>query len=163
MRVIAIDPGNKESAYCIMCAETFEPLDFGKVENHMLRHYIRDLWQFDEIDCVAIENLQSYGNLIGRDVLDTAQWIGRLYECFTRKTIRDLQLIYRMAVKVHICQDSRAKDTNVRRALIDRFALHDLKNGKGTKKNRDWFYGFKADCWAAYALGVTYIETILER
>ena len=161
MRVFAIDPGNVQSAYCVIDAETLRPLDFAKLPNEDLRDYIKD-FLFREDDRAAVEMLQSYGNLIGRDVLETAVWIGRFSERLDRKLLHPAEMVFRMEEKVHICHDSKAKDANVRRALIDRFAQHDLKNGKGTKKKQDWFYGFSADIWAAYAVGLTYIETKLE-
>ena len=161
MKVLAIDPGNRKSAYCIISADTLRPLDFDILPNDQLRNYIRNL-KFAEEDIAVVENLQSYGNLIGRDVLDTAVWIGRFYECLVRKTAAEPYFIFRMEEKMHICKDSRAGDSNIRRALIDRFCDHDFRGGKGTIKNPDWFFGFKADIWAAYAVGLTLIETKLE-
>ena len=52
----------------------------------------------------------------------------------------------------------KAKDSNIRQALIDRFANFDFKNGKGTAKNKDVFYGVTKDVWSAIAIGVTYYE-----
>ena len=162
MKVFAIDPGNVYSAYCVVDAETLRPLDFAKVPNEELREYIKD-FQFDENDRAAVEMLQSYGNLIGKDVLDTAVWVGRFAERLDRKLLHPAAMVYRMEEKMHICSDPKAGDKNIRRALIDRFCSHDFKNGKGTKRNPDWFYGFAADVWAAYAVALTFIETKLEK
>lgn len=160
MRVFAIDPGNTQSAYCVVDAATFRPLEFAKIPNEELRERIKD-FRFDEGDRGAVEMLQSYGNLIGRDVLETAVWIGRFSERLDRKLMHPAEMVFRMEEKMHITGDPKAGDANIRRALIDRFCSHDFRSGKGTKKEPDFFYGFAADIWAAYAVALTYIETRL--
>lgn len=155
MTILAIDPGDKESAYCFVDSETLEPGFFGKVPNEELLAYINTF----TYDCIVIERISSYGMAVGRNVFETCEWVGR----FTQAALpAKAEYIYRKEEKLHICQDSKAKDANIRRALIDRFARHDLQNGKGTKAQPDFFYGFRADVWAAYAVGLTYLETKLK-
>ena len=151
MKVLAIDPGNRQSAWCMIDGETLKPLSFGKEENQVVLDAVQHL----SYDRIVIERVASYGMAVGRDVFETCEWVGR----FTQAARVPPDYVYRQEEKLHICGDSRAKDANIRRALIDRFAQHDLKNGKGTKKNPDWFYGFSADVWQAYAVAVTYVET----
>lgn len=157
MKILAIDPGNVLSGWCLIDDETLKPLSFNKSENHLLLDLLnRDepLWP---IDTIVIERVASYGMAVGKEVFQTCEWIGR----FAQKA-EDLGIpvdyLYRRQEKLHICGDSKAKDSNIRQALIDRFAEHDLKNGKGTKDNPDWFYGFRADIWSAYSVGLTWIE-----
>lgn len=151
MKILAIDPGNEKSAWCFIDPETLKPIDFGKDVNNVVLAAIQNM----SYCRIVIERVASYGMAVGREVFETCEWVGR----FTQAARVTPAYIYRRDEKLHICGDSRAKDANIRRALIDRFAKHDLKNGKGTKKNPDWFYGFSADVWAAYAVGITYIET----
>lgn len=155
--IIAIDPGNRQSAYCVIDCNTLRPLEFGKVDNEELRSKLvfanEQGWQW-----AAIEMVASYGMAVGREVFDTVLWIGRFYEELSIQMAQKPRLLCRIEEKRHICHNSRANDAAIRRALIDRFADHDLKNGRGTKKNPDFFYGFKADVWAAYAVGLTAIE-----
>lgn len=158
MKIYAIDPGNEQSAFCIIDADTLRPLLFDKRPNKEVLRDIKDTSPVEDYRAV-IEMVESYGMAVGKEVYETVFWIGRFYEALTRKCPVDR--IYRKEVKLHICGTTRAKDTNIRQALIDRFAKHDFKNGKGTVKNKDWFYGFSKDIWSAYAVGLTYIETKL--
>lgn len=155
MRLMAIDPGNTNSAYVIV-DEDMRVYEHGKVENDTLRMLIS---RRPEITHYAIEMIASYGMAVGRDVFETCVWIGRFHECALHVNNQTpVTFIYRADEKLAICHSSKANDSTIRRALIDRFAMHDLKNGKGTKNNRDWFYGFAADEWSAFAVAVTWNE-----
>lgn len=153
MMIMSIDPGNVHSAYCIIETETMQLIDFGIKDNDLLVNIVMN----GTFGVVVIEMIASYGMAVGKEVFDTCVWIGR----FTQKAMdsgKYVETIYRMEEKQTICHDSRAKDSNIRQALIDRFARYDFKNGKGTKRDPDYFYGFSKDMWAAFAVAVTWKE-----
>ncbi|HET6916635.1 MAG TPA: hypothetical protein VFH56_11150 [Acidimicrobiales bacterium] len=160
MRILAIDPGNNESGWCIVDAETRRPLQFGKSDNEtVLGHCWGDL----DWDLCAIEMVASYGMSVGAEVFETCVWIGRFEEAaqihgVDAETER-VQRIKRQPVKLHHCHDSRAKDSNITQALVDRFAPGQPNKGKGTKAAPGWFYGFAKDVWQAYALAVYVADT----
>lgn len=154
--LLAIDPGNTLSAYVLM--DGYKPIDFGKVENRELQDKITNRGLLNLPKVAAIEMVASQGKIVGREVFETCFWIGR-YSLAVEQGGMAVELIYRYEIKRNLCGDVCAKDANITHALIDRFAEHDTRTGKGTKKNRDFFYGFKADIWQAYAVGVTYLDT----
>lgn len=158
MTVLAIDPGPVESAYALI-GDDCRPLDFGKIPNRELRSWLRYTPLVDRADHIAVEMVASYGMVVGAEVFDTCVWIGRFSEAIHVRRGREPQLVKRLPVKTHHCHDSRAKDSNIRVALVDRFAPGESNYGKGTKAKPGWFYGFSADVWAAYALAVYVADT----
>ena len=104
---------------------------------------------------LVYEMIKSQGMSVGQTTFDTCLWIGRFIQKAISLGIR-VEPIYRYEEKINICNSMKAKDTNIRQALIDNFAKYDLKNGKGTKENPDYFYGFRADMWMAFAVAYTY-------
>jgi len=155
-RILAIDPGNTVSGYALIDSTTRRPIEVGKIPNDELLDRLLE-WcvggLVDEqplIHHLAIEMIASYGMAVGKEVFETCVWIGRFIEV----SGCGLAPIYRRDVKLHHCLDSRAKDSNIRQALVDRFAPGQPNHGKGTKSEPGWFHGFRADVWQAYALAV---------
>ena len=148
--ILAIDPGNELTAFTVIDAVNLHPVRAEKVTNDELLSRIKS-GEFHGVEDVAIEMIASYGMPVGATVFDTCVWIGRFQQALTDKGSR-ITRVFRKEVKMHICGSPRAKDGNVRQALIDRFG------GVGTKKEPGWFFGFKADMWAAYAVAVTHAE-----
>lgn len=156
MRLLAIDPGNEMSAYCLM-DENYKVIEAGKVENSVLIDYI---WlKAGQIDHIAVEMIASYGMPVGAEVFETCVMIGKIERTADQKEIEHSR-VFRADEKLCICKNSRAKDSNIRAALIERFARHDKKRGTGTKKNPDHFYGISKDMWAAFAVGTVYLDCI---
>ena len=152
-KILAIDPGNFNSAAVIIDVNTYRPLRAVKAKNEDVMRIIRE-GGYDE---AVIEMVASYGMPVGEETFDTCVWIGRFMEA-SLFILKPTARLKRMKVKMNICNNSRARDSNITQALIDRFAKNVPNMGKGTKKAPGWFYGFKADIWQAYALGVTYID-----
>lgn len=158
-KIFAIDPGNELSAYCITDMN-LKPRRHEKLANYDLLGILHD--ERDADNFYAIEMIASYGMPVGKEVFDTCVWIGRFTERIYEETGRVPILVYRKDEKLTICNSPRANDATIRQALVDRFAYGVPNKGKGTKKDPGWFYGFKADEWAAYAVAVTFYEKHLK-
>jgi hypothetical protein len=143
--VLAIDPGTDESA-CVLW-------DGGRlIAAFMCRNQdMRDKLLQAHYDKCAIEMVACYGMAVGKSVFETCLWIGRFIE-MSMDVGPDEQpeLIYRRDVKLHHCQSARAKDANVRQALIDKYGE------PGKKGNPGLTYGLKSHLWQAFAIA-TYI------
>lgn len=154
MTILALDPGNTQTGYAVIEMPEFRLVEFGKIDNDVMLDRIVGS-ALPPVDAVAIEMVASYGMAVGREVFETCVWIGRFHQAAGHP---NTHYVYRKEEKEVLCGSLRAKDANIRQALIDRYAKHDLKNGKGTKANPDIFYGVSKDVWAAIAVGVTYYE-----
>ena len=163
----AIDPGNVESAY-VTVGPDYRPTKFGKVPNSELLLFLEEHWaaapSIDHAGVprhLAIEQVAAMGMAVGETVFETVHWAGRFHQAFARRGNDRIHRVKRVPIKIHHCGQARAKDTNIRQALVDRFAPGRSNSGKGTKAAPGFFYGFRADVWQAYALAVYVMDRLL--
>jgi hypothetical protein len=136
--VFAIDPGTFESAYCFWDSGRKIILAKGIVKNDNLLTIIWDT----NFDVMVIEMVAGYGMSVGKEVFETAFWVGRFWQASPYPVER----IYRKEIKSFLCGSMKAKDGNIRQALIDLI-------GKEVTK------GVSKDVWSALAVAVVYSET----
>lgn len=157
MTILAIDPGTEQSGWCLYHPERgilgagVKPNDVMLCEIH---HSCADM--------LALEMVASYGMAVGKDVFETVRWIGRFQQAWKRPD--DAMLVYRRDVKLHLCNSAKAKDANIRQALLDLFPR--TGGGKtpqvGTKTQPGPLYGVSSHAWSALAVAITAHHQITE-
>ena len=169
MQILAIDPGPVRSAWIAYDGNDGNIWGFGLEDNGKI---IGETLP-QELACfppdrfalqLVIEMIEGRGMPVGASVFETCVWIGRLYQRWLEITddvseeYTTPNRILRRTIKLHLCGSARAKDSNVRQALIDKFG-GSKETAIGKKANPGPLYGIKKDIWAALAVAVTWAET----
>lgn len=147
MTLYAIDPGPEESAMV--------RLDPSGIVSGLIRPNVEMLaicrGSKGVTAHLVIEQIACYGMPVGAEVFDTCVWTGRFAEAWERaEQDASWSLLPRREVKLELCGSARAKDPNIRQALIDRYG------GKVCTKKGGALAGIKSHLWAALAVAVTY-------
>lgn len=143
--ILAIDPGTEQSGYVIIGPEG-QVIEAGVVSNHEMKCIVYARSAHETGWTMAVEMIASYGMSVGREVFETCVFIGMLLEAWDHESVK----VYRKDVKLHLCGTPRAKDANIRQALIDIYGGDSV--AIGNKKNPGPLYRVKSHAWAA--LGV---------
>ena len=146
MSIYAIDPGTQQSALLVVC-------DSGTVSGRILPNvdllvYLRGV-AANQSAHLVVEEIQSYGMAVGREVFETVMWSGRFIEAWNSRGL-PFSLMPRRDVKLTLCGSPKAKDPNIRQALIDRYG------GAASAKKGGPLAGIKSHLWAALAVAETY-------
>jgi len=144
--VLAIDPGPTESAYVMWSGD--QVLAYAKVRNDNLVLLLLNPPR--EVEQAVIEKVASFGMPVGAEVFETVYWSGVFAHAFG---LARVDRITRNEIKNHLCHSSRAKDGNIRQALIDRFGG---PAAIGKKASPGPLYGLAGDTWSALAVAVTF-------
>ena len=173
MIVLALDPGTTQTAWVYYDTKTAEIYSHGLQPNAEVAEILRTARATQSCEQLACEMVGCYGQVAGKSLFDTCVWIGRFLEAWSGP----FNLILRRGrwgpdafttgaegvydgVTMCLCGSTRAKDPNVRQAILDRY--QPTGGGKvpqiGTKSQPGPLYGFAGDEWAALAVAITYAE-----
>jgi hypothetical protein len=145
MRLLAIDPGTAESGYVLIQGALI--LSSGVMNNSALVDWLGVDSHVELGTKLAIERFQNQGMIVGQEVFDTCVWVGRFQQAWYEPNA--VQFVFRSEVKMHLCGNMRAKDPNIRQALLD------LCGPQGVKAKPGPTYGVRSHAWAALAVAVT--------
>lgn len=145
--ILAVDPGTTESGWCLL--RDGQPMYSGVADNHQLIYGLPTM----PADILAVEVFEARGMPIGNESIETILYTGRLMQAWPHEVRR----VKRSEVKRHLCGSLKARDSNIRQVLIDRFGG---ASAIGRKASPGPLYGFKSHAWAALGVAVTAMDQL---
>jgi hypothetical protein len=158
--ILAIDPGTRESAYCIRDAT--RPVEWQKISNGELLRRIEEApissSRWGHLTSLAIE-MPAVAMTSGGEIFHTCRWVGMFQHAWIsawgmNARAEDVHLMTRHQVKLFLLGRTNQKgaDKLVRAALIARYG------GKSSIAKGGVLHGVTGDCWAALAVAETYLN-----
>ncbi len=148
MTVFGLDPGPTESAIVAF--------DGSWVSSHLKipNSDVLDFLCTTELEntVLVIEQIAAMGMAVGAEVFETCFWSGRFAQAWRGPCER----LKRHEIKMHLCGNMRAKDANIRTALMDRFGG---SKAVGRKASPGPLFGISGDQWSALAVALTWYDT----
>jgi len=163
MKILAIDPGTVESGFVLFNSETRQVVDTGVLENEELL----GMSAWVDADILVVEMVANYGMPTGRTTFETVLWIGRFIQFAAANKIPYKKLYKKVDINPTLCFSNKAKDTNIRRAVLDMF--EPTGGGAnpeiGTKALPGPLFGVSSHAISALAVALTYClqEKLIER
>lgn len=163
-RLLCIDPGSTESGVVVYdAALPSGPVVWAaKVPNDALLGMVRvrelvavgayPTAYLTGPHVLVVEMMRARGMPFSNDEMRTLVNLGRFIEAWGGEWAE----VYRQDVKLHLCGSVKARDGNIRAALIDRFG--GKARAIGNKRAPGPLYEVRADAWSALSLAVTYAE-----
>ncbi len=159
--ILGLDPGTTESGWVFYNPRTRAIENKGHTDNEILLSEFQkpqNRFMDEGYDVCACEWMEYLGMPAGESTFQTVFWIGRFFQCAYHYRVS------RKDVKLHICNTTRAKDKNIRQAIMDRYPS--TGGGKqpqiGTKKQPGPLYGVTSHKMSALAVAITFSETRLK-
>lgn len=159
--VTGIDPGTTHSGWVTL--DGMDVVEAGYDENETLASMIRDMKFANQT--IGIEMIASYGMPAGESLFETVYWIGVFDECSSSGMVKNFYKIYRKqdrefpGVCMYICKNNKAKDANIKRAILDMYEPTGggAEGRVGTKKEPGPLFKLKglSHCWQAMAVAIT--------
>lgn len=150
MIVVGLDPGSEQSA--LVAWDGFKIVQHDIMPNEQVLDSFRTRRGRRDGIVLAIEMIESMGMAVGKSVLDTVRVTGRFQEAWFPDQV---ELVGRHEIKLHHCYQRRAKDAEIRQAILDRFGSTKEK-AIGKRTTPGPLFGIVSHEWSALAVALTW-------